>query len=126
MLQGALLFGLRGSRDGKRPRIARGLIAARLFQRQASPAAPAVAPPAPVARPALRPAPQLEPAAPLAPGIPAFPAAPAESTPAAPAPSAEAEPGAGPVAPRAEPAAGAGSVDQYPLQLINTAKSFKR
>ena len=126
LLLHALLLGLPGFRDAKRPSLAPGLITARLVPPQALPAAPAVAPPAPVAKPALRPAPQLEPAAALAPGIPASPAAPAGSTSAAPAPSAEAEPEAGPVAPSAEPAADAGSVDQYRLQLIGAAKRYKR
>ncbi len=118
LLLHALLLGLPGFRDAKRPSIAPGLITARLVQPQALPAAPA--------GPALRPAPRLEPAAPLAPGIPASPAASAESTPAAPAPGAEAEPEGGPVAPSAEPAADAGSVDQYRLQLISAAKRYKR
>jgi len=123
LLLHALLLGLPGFRDAKRPSIAPGLITARLVQPQTLPAAPAVAP---AARPALRPAPRLEPAAPLAPGIPASPAASAESTSAAPAPTAEAEPEGGPVAPSAEPAADAGSVDQYRLQLIGAAKRYKR
>ena len=126
LLHALLLFGLPGFRDSKRPSIAPGLITARLAPPQALPAAPDVAPPAPIARPALRPAPRLEPAAPLAPSIPASPAASAESTSAAPAPSAEAEPEAGPIAPSAEPAADAGSVDQYRLQLISVAKRYKR
>jgi len=126
LLHALLLFGLPGFRDAKRPSIAPGLITARLAPPQALPAAPDVAPPAPIAKPALTPAPQLEPAAPLAPSIPASPAASAESTSAAPAPSAEAEPEAGPIAPSAEPAADAGSVDQYRLQLVSAAKRYKR
>jgi len=125
LLHALLLFGLPGFRDAKRPSIAPGLITARLAPPQALPAAPAVAPPAPIARPALRPAPRLEPAAPLAPSIPASPAASAESTSAAPAPSAEAEPEAGPIAPSAAQE-DAGSVDQYRLQLVSAAKRYKR
>src|SRR5437016_11630636 len=105
LLHALLLFGLPGFTDSKRPSIALGLITARLVPPQALPAAPAVAPPAPIARPALRPAPQLEPAAAVAPSIPASPGASAESTSAAPAPGAEAEPQEHPVAPSAEPAA---------------------
>jgi len=101
------------------------LITARLAPPQALPAAPDVAPPAPIAKPRLETAPRLEPAAPLAPSIPASPAASAESTSAAPSPSAEAEPEAGPIAPSAEPAADAGSVDQYRLQLVSAARRYK-
>jgi periplasmic protein TonB len=126
LLHALLLFGLPGSTDSKRPSIAPALITARLGPPQALPAAPAVAPPAPIARPALRPTPQLEPAAPVAPSVPASPAASDEGTSAAPAPSAEAKPEAGPIAPSAEPAADAGSVDQYRLQLVSAAKRYKR
>ena len=125
LLHALLLFGLPGFRDAKRPSIAPGLITARLVPPQALPAAPAVAPPAPIARPALRPAPQLEPAAAVAPSIPASPAALTEGTSAAPAPIAKAEPQPGPAAPSAE-RIDAGSVDEYRLQLISAAKRYKR
>jgi len=124
LLHALLLFGLPGFRDARRPSIAPGLITARLAPPQALPAAPAVAPPAPIAKPALRPAPRLEPAAPVAPSIPASPLALDEAS-AAPAPSAEAEPQAGPIAPSAEQSE-AGSIDQYRLQLISAAKRYKR
>jgi protein TonB len=125
LLHALLLFGLPGFRDSKRPSIPLGLITARLVLPQALPAAPDVAPPAPIAKPALKPAPRLDPAAPVAPSLPASPAASAESTSEAPAPTAEAEPQAGPIAPSAEQAE-AGSVDQYRLQLIGAAKRYKR
>jgi periplasmic protein TonB len=125
LLHALLLFGLPGSRDGKRPSIAPGLITARLVAPQALPAAPAVAPPAPIAKPALRSAPQLELAAPVAPSIPASPAASAASTSAAPAPIAEAEPQPSPAAPSAAQA-DVGSADQYRLQLISAAKRYRR
>jgi protein TonB len=125
LLHALLLFGLPGFADSKRSSLAPGLITARLVLPQALPAAPDVAPPAPIAKPALKPAPRLDPAAPVAPSLPASPAASAESTSEAPAPTAEAEPQAGPIAPSAEQAE-AGSVDQYRLQLISAAKRYKR
>lgn len=126
LLHTLLLLGLPGFRDSKRPSIAPGLITARLVQKQAVPAAPALAPPDEerrVAKPILTPKPA--PAAAVAPTTPASPAASAESTSAAPAPIAKAEPQPGPTAPSAEQA-DAGSVDQYRLQLISAAKRYKR
>jgi protein TonB len=124
LLHAILLFGLPDLRKSQRTRVEPAPIVARLIQLQALPAAPAVAPPAPIARPALRPAPQLE-AAPVAPSVPAFPAASDEGTPAAPAPIAKAEPQPGPAAPSASQQ-DAGSADQYRLQLISAAQRYKR
>src|SRR3989454_12792027 len=99
LLHALLLFGLPGPTASKRPSLAPALITARLVAPQALPPAPAVAPPAPIARPALRPAPQLEPAARVAPRAPPSPPAADQGTSAPPAPTGQAD---DPPAPAAE------------------------